>query len=201
MVTTRGRPRSSQIDVAVRGAVQMALIEHGYVNTSIDMVAAAAGVAKTSIYRRWASKAELVFDALIHNRDITTPADTGSFAGDIEVLIDLVLASLGGPLSLRTVPALLVDLRADPALARRFELVFIQAEHDLVAAILDRAVLRGEFVRRPDPSDVHAQLLGTVFAWLFLTGGPPDDASSRLSLAIVAATAPFRLMPTPVRGG
>lgn len=184
----------------MRGAVRTALVEHGYADTSIDLVVALSGVAKTSIYRRWASKAELVFEALVHDREILPPADTGSFRGDIQMLVERVLASLGGPLSRRTVPALLVDLRADPVLARRFDTLFIKAEQDLVAEIVDRAVVRGDFVQRPDPSDVHAQLLGTVFAWLFLTGGPPDDATVRLTRAIVAATAPFRLATTPDSG-
>lgn len=58
-----GRPRRADVEPAVRSAVLDLLAEVGYGATTIDAVAARAGVGKPAIYRRWADKPALVADA------------------------------------------------------------------------------------------------------------------------------------------
>ena len=58
-----GRPRSVDRDEAIVAAAIDELIANGYSGLSIEAVAARAGVAKTTIYRRWAGKDELVLAA------------------------------------------------------------------------------------------------------------------------------------------
>lgn len=181
--------------MAVRDAVRQVVAAQGYLGASIEGVAARAGVAKSTIYRRFSSKAEMVFDVLIHAVRIPELAATGTFAGDVAVLVKRVFSSLGGQLSRQVVPGLLAEIRADQALSERFQDVFIAAERDLISEIIDRAVAGGEFSRKPDVGDIHAQLLGTVFAWLFLLGDPPPGADQRLTDAILAATDQYRGPP------
>lgn len=192
METAFGRPRSAAADMAVRHAVRQVVAAEGYLGASIEGVAARSGVAKSTIYRRFSSKAEMVFDALIHGAKIPDVAATGTFAGDVQLLVARVFSVLGGQLSRQVLPGLLAEIRADEALSQRFQAVFIAAEHDLIGEIIDRAVVCGEFVRRPEVGDIHAQLLGTVFAWLFLLGDPPSGADQRLTNAIIAATDRYR---------
>jgi AcrR family transcriptional regulator len=59
-----GRPRVS-IDAVVFGAVLSTIDELGYTRATVDRIAATAGVAKTTIYRRWPSKGELVTACLV----------------------------------------------------------------------------------------------------------------------------------------
>ena len=59
-----GRPRRTDVDAAIIDATIDELEERGYVAASIEAIAARAGVAKTTVYRRWPSKDELVFDAI-----------------------------------------------------------------------------------------------------------------------------------------
>lgn len=195
MVTVLGRPRSAAADMAVRHAVRRVVAAEGYSGVSIEVVAARSGVAKSTIYRRFSSKAEMVFDALIHGAKIPEPAVTGSFAGDVQLLVRRVFRSLGDPLSQQVVPGLLAEIRAEEALSEKFQAVFIGAERDLINDMVDRAVARGEFLRTPEVSHIHAQLLGTIFAWLFLLGDCPHDADQRLTDAIIAATDRYREPP------
>jgi AcrR family transcriptional regulator len=44
------------------------LTEHGYYATNMNYIAARAGVGEAAIYRRWASKAALITDALVYWR-------------------------------------------------------------------------------------------------------------------------------------
>ena len=59
-----GRPRA-RVDEAVLAATLATIGELGYTDASVDRIAAAAGVAKTTIYRRWPSKGELVSACIV----------------------------------------------------------------------------------------------------------------------------------------
>ena len=69
------------------------LTENGYDATHMDDIPARAGAGKAAIYRRWASKAALLTDALVYWRpDLLTndAPDTGSLAGDLDALVERV---------------------------------------------------------------------------------------------------------------
>lgn len=59
-----GRPRAG-IDDVVFAATLRTVDELGYARATVDRIAAAAGVAKTTVYRRWPSKGALVVDCLL----------------------------------------------------------------------------------------------------------------------------------------
>ena len=60
----RGRPRAEGADEEIRAAALRMLREKGYRELTMDGVAERAGVAKTSVYRRWPTKGALVAAAL-----------------------------------------------------------------------------------------------------------------------------------------
>ena len=69
--TAAGRPRSPLVDQAImRGALEL-FIEHGVAGASIERIAKRAGVAKTSIYRRWSSREALLAQAIEDFRNAT----------------------------------------------------------------------------------------------------------------------------------
>jgi AcrR family transcriptional regulator len=59
-----GRPRSEAIDEAILDATVEEYVERGRLGLSMEAIAARAGVAKTTLYRRWASADELALFAL-----------------------------------------------------------------------------------------------------------------------------------------
>src|SRR5438270_8515950 len=80
----RGRPRRAEADAAILDAALAMLREGGYRELSLDEVARRAGTAKSSIYRRWASKAALA--AEIVRREV--PAPEGDLVGAFEALMN-----------------------------------------------------------------------------------------------------------------
>ena len=60
----RGRPRAGVND-AVFAATLRTVAEVGYARATVDRIAAAAGVAKTTVYRRWPTKGALIVDCLL----------------------------------------------------------------------------------------------------------------------------------------
>ncbi|CUU58956.1 DNA-binding transcriptional regulator, AcrR family [Parafrankia irregularis] len=83
----RGRPRSDQADRAILGAAADLLTSVGYERLSVEGIAARAGVAKQTIYRRWPSKAAVVAQAVLAAQSgvaIAPPADTGDLRADLQ---------------------------------------------------------------------------------------------------------------------
>src|SRR3954470_24416765 len=83
----RGRPLDPDIDAAIVRAAAAALREHGIQRMTVPGVAAAAGVAKTTVYRRYATPVDLALAAIERlNADAPDP-DTGSTREDLVVLL------------------------------------------------------------------------------------------------------------------
>ena len=83
-----GRPLDASRDDALRASALELLADIGYDRLTIDKIAAHAGAGKATIYRRWSGKAELVVDALMCQKAIPSPPDTGTLRGDFADLID-----------------------------------------------------------------------------------------------------------------
>jgi AcrR family transcriptional regulator len=66
-----GRPRSPTVDQAILQAALELFVEHGVAGASIEKIARRAGVAKTSIYRRWSSREALLAQAIKVFRNAT----------------------------------------------------------------------------------------------------------------------------------
>lgn len=175
------------MDAAIAEALQALLVEVGYSRLTMEAVAARAGVGKATLYRRYGSKVELVFANAIHSSTLRS-VDTGSLRGDLVLLSERIVADLGPPAAAAAIPGLLADLAREPQLRERFQTVFIASERTLIAELLDRARARGELTPTADVDLVHALLLGSVFAGLFLLDLPPTPQLAR-DLGALTATA------------
>lgn len=133
----------------------------GYAALSFDSVAARAGVSRTTVYRRWPTKADLVRAAvlaLMHDEPL--PADTGSLREDLLELLSRTFAGsmprdvalLRGVMTAATDP----DVAALTRLARahREERYFI---------IVDRAIRRGELPADTPPRLVIEPLMAVIY--------------------------------------
>ncbi len=162
------------------------LAEAGYEGLSIEAVADRAGVHKTTVYRRWPTKAELVADALSERSVQHVPVpDTGTFAGDLAALARAVASNIGseiGGAMARTLVSASTTSSEVAATASEF-----WAERlALTGAIVDRAIERGEVPRGTDPDLVIQTLIGPLYVRLLLTGEPVDADFAARAAALVA---------------
>lgn len=162
--------RRAQTDARIAPIVVRQLAEFGYGGLTIERVAAESGVAKTTIYRRWPAKAEMVFDLAIHQVEREPIADTGSLAGDLRSLTARVVELISTQPGRSVFPGLVFDMARDPELTRRIREGFFLASQPEVAAVLERAVNRGELVDATGAQELHVALLGIVFAQVHLVG-------------------------------
>src|SRR3954454_7447832 len=114
-----GRPRDPRVDEAVREATLELLVEEGYQATSIQAIARRANVSAPSIYRRWASKAELIEEAVFPTPFIEPSAETGDVERDLATYCRAILAYLGEPAVRAAIPGLLSEYQTDPQLWQR----------------------------------------------------------------------------------
>ncbi|OLF11694.1 TetR family transcriptional regulator [Actinophytocola xinjiangensis] len=90
-----GRPRSS-VDAEIFAATLRTVHELGYTRATVDRIASAAGVAKTTIYRRWPSKGELIA-ACLSDAVGPLPASTGDPREAMATAIRWGAAKIGQP--------------------------------------------------------------------------------------------------------
>lgn len=166
-----------------------AVAERGYGAVSMEEVAAAAGVHKTTVYRRWPTKADLVLDALLESsrREIPVP-DTGSLAGDLTALARTIAASLRTKSGQRTARSLVAAGADSPDLADRGEAFWAERLQHL-RPVAQRAIERGEVNAGVDLDLILDTLLGTVWARLVLTGRDLDDAAIEQLVRLIIAGA------------
>jgi len=60
-----GRPRQPDLDARIAAVTRTLLADVGYNRLSFEMIAQASEVTRPTLYRRWPSKAHLVFDATL----------------------------------------------------------------------------------------------------------------------------------------
>jgi len=92
------------------------LVERGYSATTIDLIAATAGVSRPAVYRRWSSKAQLVHEAVFPDLGPEPPAD--DFTAELSRLCTGAVRMYRDPAVREAIPGLMIDLRSDPGLRR-----------------------------------------------------------------------------------
>jgi AcrR family transcriptional regulator len=142
VTTTRHRRQGSRrdpaIDEAVLAATRALLIERGYSATTIDLIAATAGVSRPAVYRRWSSKAQLVHEAVFPDLGPEPPHD--DFIAEISRLSAGAVRMYRDPAVREAIPGLMVDLRSDRRLRRIIsDRLETAASRELAAKIDDAA--------------------------------------------------------------
>lgn len=149
--------RAAKVVAGVLKATGEELNRVGYANLRIDAVAERAGVNKTTIYRRWPTKAILVSDTLDSHFQVEREMpDTGSLRGDILEYLNNMVALASTPMWRGVLTALLG--RTDPEVEEVATKLY-KRERTFRTRLVERAVARGELPRSAD-----AELTGDLFS-------------------------------------
>lgn len=162
--TRRGRPRDAAIDAAILDATVAELVERGFVGLSMEAVAARAGVAKTTIYRRWANTAELGLDALRSFEDDAVEPPPGSVRDQLVWLLDLMRRKWGNPEYGAIMRRVAADGTAQPDLYRECRDRLIMPHRRRLAAVLRRGVEDGTIRPDADLAWVRSLLVAPIIA-------------------------------------
>jgi AcrR family transcriptional regulator len=202
-----GRPRSAAADTAILAATREALVELGWSKLTLGDVATRAGVAKTTLYRRWAGKNELVVDAVAELFGELELPDRGSLAADIEGVVLQFAAILARPEAKSGLMAAVAESTRDDALRERIRASIVDPQKDLVLEGRARAQARGELPPQTDPAEaartvdlIFDVVAGAVVHRTLVSAEPADEEWVRsftrgLLLGLTASTGPSEDLP------
>ncbi|WP_405684485.1 TetR/AcrR family transcriptional regulator [Streptomyces sp. NBC_00057] len=139
-----GRPRSAAADEAILEATRASLVDLGWSKLTMGDVATRAGVAKTTLYRRWAGKNELVVDAVAVLFDELELPDLGSLSADVQAVVLQFAALLERPETQTALMAVVAESTRDEALRTRIRDSIVYRQKRLVLQGRQRAQERGE---------------------------------------------------------
>lgn len=171
---TRPGGRSARVRRAVLDAVLVELVEVGYDELSLPRVAERAGVALSTIHRRWDGKGAVVGEALLDVTEAKVPEpDLGDVRSDLLALAGSVTAMLSEPVTVQV-------LRSAFALPDA-ELAELRAQHwaprfDVAQSVVERAIARGELPEGLDGWELVEPIHARIWMRLLITGLPMDDA-------------------------
>jgi AcrR family transcriptional regulator len=185
---SRGRPRSERSHRAILEAANELLAERGFVDLTIEEIAQRAGVAKTTIYRRWPSKGTLVFEAFATDYLNRLPLqDTGSLRGDLLALLRSFVKLVKGTVTGRTLVGLIAEVQRDPELAGIWRERFVGPVRAQHRVMFERAVERGEATPDTDPEVLLDLVFGSAYHRLLQSHLSLSDRFAQAVVDIVVA--------------
>jgi AcrR family transcriptional regulator len=138
------------------------LTETGLEGVSIDEISRRSGVAKTTIYRHWPTRSDLVVDACSRISAEQEAPDTGSLEGDLTALLTNLAELLRTARWSTVVPSIVDAGERDTRLAETHSR--IQIGHAApFKTVIERAMHKGELPKNTDRSGMIAILLGPLF--------------------------------------
>ena len=180
---TPGRPRSARADRAILAAALDLFGQDGFDAMTIEGVAERAGVGKTTVYRRWASKEDLVSAAVgTLTAELTLP-DTGSVRDDLIGLLQQMVRLLTSEPAGRVLPRMASELASGSPVGRAYVETVLRPRRELVAIAVRRGVERGELRADVDEELAVDAIMGPLIVRRMLGGsdaGFPRSLPARL---------------------
>jgi AcrR family transcriptional regulator len=177
---------------AVFDATLNQLVESGYQSLTVESVAAAAGVNKTTIYRNWPTKAKLVQAAAEdRSQQVIVIETTGDPERDLIALLTSVADYITAPIGQALVIATLNEAHYPEV--KRARAAFWGHRFEAARGVVRSAVQHGRALDDANVDTVIEQLIGPLFLRAFVTGAPIDKtfiertASAALHLATRSA--------------
>jgi AcrR family transcriptional regulator len=164
----RGRPRDQHADTKILEAALRLLEQHGFRAVTLEGIAEEAGVARTTIYRRWANKAAVVMDAFL------TQVAPGIAFPEHPVAVErlrlqmqlLARAFRQGPGLL--IRALIAEAQFDEELRAAVHHGWIAKRRASAKAIIEDAILAGEVPNDTNADALLDALYGGLYYWLLI---------------------------------
>ncbi len=173
--TRSGRPRSERRHKAILQTAMDLVIEIGFRAVSIEAIAAKAGVAKTTIYRRWPNKAAVVMDSFMER--LFRPEFPPSKKTTESIRLQMRSMARG----FRTkdgavLKALLAEAQFDAKLATAFRERWMLPRRKIALAVLQKAVSQGELRSDIDLEATIDLLYAPLYYRLQMGTAPLSDA-------------------------
>jgi AcrR family transcriptional regulator len=187
-MTAIGRPRSMDADRAIIDAVLETVIAVGIDSMSIEQIAARAGVAKATVYRRWPNKEALLLDA-VTGVQVELPTLAGvSVRDDLVALVDSMrrrIADAGQPsesLASRLYPCMIAEGTRHPEIAAKYKQRVVEQRREAVRAVIRRGIADGDLRADLDVETMLLLLVAPMLVQLYMWSAglelPPESSAT-----------------------
>jgi AcrR family transcriptional regulator len=184
-VRGRGRPRSQESEKAILDATMELLSELGFRAVTVDAIAARAGASKSTIYRRWPTKENLVIAAFGQTPLLTPPPRGDVIEQLVEVINQFARAMQDTPLG-GVLPALVAERGHNPSLDGALA-PLVRQRRQTTIDILKQAVARGELPGGISYELAVDLLTGPVLQRIMVMGQKTDRRFVRQVVQVVCS--------------
>jgi AcrR family transcriptional regulator len=178
----RGRPRDGAPDERILEQVLLLLGAYGYSRLTLDELAARSGVAKTTILRRWPSKAAVAVAGVerLALQSVDVP-NSGTLRGDMHALLQSAVDTFAR----RRGQFVLARGRHHPEIANLLDTV-LHTRRQAYRKVLALAIACGELAPSVDQDLLTDLLTGPIWLRLLITGDPitPEYVDSNVDAAL-----------------
>jgi AcrR family transcriptional regulator len=192
-----GRPRDVSADKAILRAAMDLFSEHGIEGASIGQIAKRAGVARTTIYRRWSSREDLIVHAIEHARNFPQELIEGLEKLPPSELVNLAvkfaMETLTRPHLRRLAARLIGASPSHPALLSIYQKEYLQPRRSIVRRILEMARVHGLLAPDADTEILGDMLSGAMIYRLLFQPEERSEKKVRAYLLKLFRQAGFRI--------
>ena len=177
-----GRPRSPTVDRAILRATLELFIERGFGGVGIEQVAERAGVARTTVYRRWRSKESLIAEAIAQGRGeaekhvLRNPASRKAATRSV---VDALAETLSTTYYRRMVARLIGSIPDRPELMATYWKTYLVPRRKVVADALERARGEGSIGDSIDTETLLDLVGGAILYHLLIRPGDRSEKDIR----------------------
>lgn len=183
-------PRIERSRLVIRQAALDELGDVGYGAFTIESVAARAGVAKSTIYRHWTDKLDLIADAFETFHEQAVPDIQGTSPRDrVQLLVRHVAQIVVHSTFSACIPALIEGSQRDPRV-REFHHRYSADRRQGLVDVIAEGVAAGDFPAGLDPELATLALLGPIFYRRLMSGEPFDPGRAGELVDMVLGVAP-----------
>jgi len=167
-------PRIERTRRRVLDATSELLGECGFGRTSIEAISERSGVARSTIYRHWPDRNELLLESIGKQVTMMKVTDTGDLRADLIRLYSHLGEMLNNQATRSMVASFVAEATRDPELAE-LNSKFIEARHQATSELIKNAVERGDLPTETDPDQMAQDLAGGIFFQGLVLREPTDE--------------------------
>jgi len=187
-----GRPRSRAAEEAILKAALALFLDHGVEGASIERIARRAGVGKTTIYRRWSSKEELLAQAIGRVREDAERdmgvTDFRDFAAlplgpTLRRMMEAGAELMASDENRKLLARLIGSVQSHPRLLAIYWETYLRPRREAFGMMLDQAKARGELPAAADTAMLQDMMSGAMLHRLLIDPAPSTPQDLRDYLA------------------
>jgi AcrR family transcriptional regulator len=157
------------------------LSKEGFGGVSVDEVSQRSGVAKTTIYRHWPSRAALLLSACSSLGEKPSLPNTGSAASDLKHLVNNMAVSLEKSAWASVLPSILDAAERDPEVNR----LYLELVDQFIAPlklVISNGQKQGELSSDKKPAELAEEIVSSLFFRRWFSRGALSESFTKALL-------------------